>query len=339
MSITFRRIQPHWPHWESDKMEKFHHLPVLAEEVINLLNPKPGGTYLDCTVGGGGHSALILEKMNGKGMLIGLDRDRTALEAAGKRLQQSGSNFLTLHGCFADLGQILATLEIREVDGILMDLGVSSHQLDSAERGFSFRFDAPLDMRMDNQQGETAAQLLNRASQKELEQIIRDFGEERFYASIARRIVQERQEKMIVNTMQLAKLVAESIPRRFHEERIDPATRTFQALRIAVNDELEQVKNGVKSGIAHLKPGGRIAVISFHSLEDRIVKQIFRDEANGCICPPRLPVCRCNKIPAVKIVTRRPVTATAEEIAANPRSRSAKLRVAERLPSVEKRRG
>ncbi|ACD94404.1 16S rRNA (cytosine(1402)-N(4))-methyltransferase RsmH [Trichlorobacter lovleyi] len=312
-------------------MEEFHHLSVLAREVMEQLAPRPGGTYLDGTLGGGGHSELILEKIGPDGLLIGIDRDPAALAAASERLRRFGSCFRPLQGSFGDLAELLKQEGINTLDGLLLDLGVSSHQLDTDERGFSFRLDGPLDMRMDRSCGDSAADLLQDCSAGELEQIIKEFGEERWAKKIALRIVQTRQETPITTTLQLADLVAGTIPRRFHEERIHPATRTFQALRIAVNQELEQVEQGIRAGIAALKAGGRIAVISFHSLEDRIVKHLFREAATGCTCPPRMPYCVCNKKPQLRILTGRPVIAGPEETDRNPRARSAKLRAAEKL--------
>ncbi len=312
-------------------MEPFHHLSVLAREVIEQLAPCPGGTYLDGTLGGGGHSELILENIGPDGLLIGIDRDQSALAAASERLRRFGSSFKPVQGSFGDLAELLKKEGISALDGLLLDLGVSSHQLDTDERGFSFRLDGPLDMRMDRTSGDSAADLLQECSAGELEQIIKEFGEERWAKKIALKIVQVRQETPITTTLQLADLVAGTIPRRFHEDRIHPATRTFQGLRIAVNQELEQVQQGVSAGIAALKPGGRIAVISFHSLEDRIVKHLFREAATGCTCPPRMPYCVCNKKPQLRILTGRPILAGAEETNRNPRARSAKLRVAEKL--------
>jgi 16S rRNA (cytosine1402-N4)-methyltransferase len=311
-------------------MEPFCHLPVLAAEVVEQLAPRPGGIYLDGTLGGGGHSELILEKIGPDGLLIGIDRDQSALAAATERLSRFGQCFRPVHGTFGELAELLNTNGITALDGLLLDLGVSSHQLDTIERGFSFRLDGPLDMRMDRSCGESAADLVQELPAHELEQIIKEFGEERWAKKIALRIVQSRQEIPITTTLQLAELVAGTIPRRFHEDRIHPATRTFQALRIAVNNELDQVRQGVTAGIALLKPGGRIVVISFHSLEDRIVKHLFREAATGCTCPPRMPHCVCNRKPRLRILTGRPVMAGPEEITKNPRARSAKLRAAEK---------
>lgn len=312
-------------------MSTFSHLPVLAAEVLELLAPKPGGIYLDGTVGGGGHSELILEKIAPHGLLIGIDQDPAALAAATVRLARFGSNFRPVAGQFGDLELLLKQQEVDAVDGIVLDLGVSSHQLDTAVRGFSFRLDGPLDMRMNSTGGATAADLLQELSAGELERIIRDFGEERWAKKIALRIEQVRQETPLTTTLQLADLVSQAIPRRFHEERIHPATRTFQALRIAVNGELEQAENGIRAGLSLLRTGGRMAVISFHSLEDRLVKQLFRAAATGCICPPRMPYCVCNQKPQVRLITGKPVVASEAERERNPRARSAKLRVAEKL--------
>lgn len=313
-------------------MSGFSHLSVMPEEVIRFLAPRAGGTYLDGTLGGGGHASLIAERcIPGDGMLIGIDRDREALEAAAERLAEYGAGIRLLHGNFSEIEAHLAELGIQKLDGFILDLGVSSHQLDSGGRGFSFQQDAPLDMRMDSGGGDTAADLVNRLQEEELERIIRDFGEERWARRIAAFIVKARDERPILSTMQLVDIVKGAVPKAKWEERIHPATRTFQALRIAVNGELESLEKGLKDAIEHLKPGGRGVVISFHSLEDRIVKHIFRDCSTGCICPRNLPVCACGRQPKVRILTGRPVMATDAEIAGNPRSRSAKLRAIEKL--------
>lgn len=312
-------------------MASFQHTSVLAAETLRYLAPHAGGLYIDGTLGGGGHSEKILEASAPDGRVIGIDRDQAALAAAGARLSRFGDRFRPIRDSFGNLATILGQLDISAIDGLLLDLGVSSHQLDSPERGFSFRGDGPLDMRMDQARGETAADLVNRASEQELAQIIRDYGEERWARKIAARIVLARSETPLATTRELAELVAAAIPRRFHEERIHPATRTFQALRMAVNDELEQVRRGVQAGIDLLAPGGRLVVISFHSLEDRIVKQSFRDAATGCICPPRFPHCTCGRKPRGRLLTGRPVIAGAEERTENPRARSAKLRALEKF--------
>lgn len=313
-------------------MGSFHHLSVMPDEVMALLQPRPGGIYLDGTLGGGGHAALIAKLCGSEnGMVIGIDQDREALEAAGQRLAEFGPTVRLVHGNFADLDRHLDALGVAALDGFILDLGVSSHQLDSGGRGFSFQQDASLDMRMDASSGETAADLVNELPEQELERIIRDYGEERWAKRIAAFIVKARGEQAILTTLQLTDVIKGAIPRAKWEERIHPATRTFQALRIAVNRELERLEQGLRAALDRLKPGGRGVVISFHSLEDRIVKQIFREYASGCTCPRQLPVCVCGNQPRVRVLTGRPVMATAEETAHNPRARSAKLRAVEKL--------
>lgn len=311
-------------------MSAFHHLSVLPDEVIRFLEPMAGKTYLDGTLGGGGHSSLILEKASGA-KLIGIDRDRAALAAAGARLAMHGDRVRLLHGDFADVARLLSTLGISELDGFILDLGVSSHQLDTRERGFSFQQDAPLDMRMDTSSGETAAELINELPEAELEQIISHYGEDRWAKRIAAFIVRERAESPITTTLRLVDIIKGAVPKAKWDERIHPATRTFQALRIAVNTELASLERGMRAALDLLKPGGRGVIISFHSLEDRIVKHIFKEYAEGCTCPRQLPICVCGNLPRVKILTGRPVTATAAETDENPRARSAKLRAVEKL--------
>jgi len=308
----------------------FHHLSVLPDEVIRFLEPADGKTYLDGTVGGGGHSALILKKAP-QAVLIGIDRDQAALTAAGARLAEYGNQIRLLHGDFADVSGHLGTLGIAAIDGFILDLGVSSHQLDTRERGFSFQQDAPLDMRMDTSNGKTAADLLNELPERQLDQIIAEYGEERWAKRIASFIVKERTESPITTTFHLVDIIKGAVPKAKWDERIHPATRTFQALRIAVNSELDSLEQGMRAALELLKPGGRGVIISFHSLEDRIVKHIFREYAEGCTCPRQMPVCVCDKQPRVKILTGRPVTATQEETDVNPRSRSAKLRAVVKL--------
>lgn len=307
----------------------------MPEEVLRLLAVRPGGCYLDGTLGGGGHSAMIAERcLPDGGMLIGIDRDQDALRAAGERLSGPGGlpeGVRLVHGNFADLETHLARLGVEKLDGFLLDLGVSSYQLDTAERGFSFQYDALLDMRMDTTRGETAADLLNTMSEDELERIIRDYGEERWARRIASFIVREREERPIERTFHLVDIIKGAVPRAKWEERIHPATRTFQALRIAVNRELESIERGLRAALDHLGPGGRGVVISFHSLEDRLVKHIFREYATGCTCPRTLPVCVCGGRPRVRILTGRPLTAQEGEVVSNVRSRSAKLRAVEKL--------
>lgn len=303
----------------------------MAAEVIQFLAIRPDGVYVDGTLGGGGHSELILENLGPDGLLIGVDRDPDALGFATARLGRFGRRFVAARGSFGDLAQIAGGLGIESIDGLLLDLGVSSYQLDSAARGFSFRVDGPLDMRMDPDSGESAAELIADISERELEKCIKEYGEERWARKIAARIVAARQGEPITGTLQLASIIERSIPKRFQEERIHPATRTFQALRIMVNGELDQVRQGLEAGIGLLKPGGRLAVISFHSLEDRIVKQAIRDASSGCECPRRFPRCVCGKQPLLRAFTGKPVIAGVEELGRNPRARSAKLRVAEKL--------
>lgn len=307
----------------------FEHLSVMPGEVLHWLQPRPSGIYLDGTIGGGGHSRLILEAAAGC-RLIGLDRDPAALQKAAEVLAPFTDRVSLHHATFDQAGSVLQQLGIDFIDGMLLDLGVSSHQLDTPERGFSFRHDAPLDMRMNPQAGMTAAEVLNQADEAELLRIFFEYGEERFSRRIVRRIVARRSEAPITRTAELAQLVREAVPGGNRPGRIHPATRIFQALRIHVNQELEQVRNGVAAGIKLLKPGGRLVVISFHSLEDRIVKQLFRECAKGCICPPRLPVCQCHQVPLVKLLTRKAIRASADEIEKNGRSRSAILRAVER---------
>jgi len=311
-------------------MSDFRHLSVMPDEVIRFLAPKGAGTYLDGTLGGGGHSRLILENAP-QATLVGIDRDRAALAAAEKVLAAFGEHFRPVHGDFAGLAGHLTQLGLTSLDGFILDLGVSSHQLDTRERGFSFQQDAPLDMRMDTSHGETAADLLNELSEQELERIIGDYGEERWAKRIAAFIVKARGESPITSTFQLVDIIKGAVPKAKWDERIHPATRTFQGLRIAVNHELESLEQGMRAALELLKPGGRGVIISFHSLEDRIVKHIFREYAEGCTCPRQLPVCACGKQPRVKILTGRPVTATQQETDENPRARSAKLRAVEKL--------
>lgn len=300
----------------------------MPEEVLHWLQPGVGGIYLDGTLGGAGHSRLILEA-TAESRLIGLDRDPAALQEAAEILAPYGDRVSLHHATFDQAGQVLQQLGIDGLDGMLLDLGVSSHQLDTPERGFSFRHDAPLDMRMNPTTGITAADVVNQADEAELVRIFFEYGEERYSRRIVRKIVAQRQESAISKTGELAELVRQAVPGGRQPSRIHPATRVFQALRIYVNDELGQVKRGVEAGISLLKPGGRLVVISFHSLEDRIVKHLFREKAQGCICPPRLPVCQCNNTPDVKILTRRGIKAGDDEINRNVRSRSAILRTVE----------
>ncbi len=335
-------------------MSHFVHIPVLLRETLEALQIRPGGTYIDGTVGGGGHTAALLE--HGAGRVLGIDQDPEALAAAGERLKAYGERLTLAHGNFRDIGSIARAHGFGQVDGILLDIGVSSHQLDTAERGFSFGHDAPLDMRMNPRVGPTAAELVNTLSEAALADIIYRYGEERLARRIARRIVERRARQPIRTTTELADLVAQVVGRR-REERIHPATRTFQALRIAVNDELGALEAALPAATGLLKPDGRLAVITFHSLEDRIVKAFMRRESSVCLLPPRLFAEQCPHLvahgvgprpciyladrdcdyaPRLRQVTTKPVVASSEEIEANPRSRSAKLRVAARLAAAER---
>ena len=312
-------------------MTGFGHIPVLGREVVEALAPRAGGIYLDATLGGGGHSAMLLAASGPDGRVIGFDRDRAAIAAASDRLATYGERFQAVNSNFADLAGGMAAAGITAIDGFVFDLGVSSHQLDTAERGFSFQQDAPLDMRMDRESGESAADLVNGLAHGELARIIREYGEERWAGRIASFICEARDKEPIVSTLQLAGIIRAAIPRRAQEERINPATRTFQALRIAVNDELGAIRQALPAAMELLRSGGCGAVISFHSLEDRIVKQLFREAARGCICPPDLPVCCCKRVAEFAVVTGRPIIAGPDETGTNPRARSAKLRVIRKL--------
>ena len=310
-----------------------YHEPVMLQEVIESLNLMPGGIYVDGTVGGGGHAREILAATAPDGILIGIDRDDEALAQARRVLEPYGTRPILVKGNYADLAAILDRLGMGGVDGILLDLGVSSHQLETAGRGFSFTQSAPLDMRMDRDAPLTARELVNTADPRELKRILRTYGEELQAARIARAIAERRQQAPIETTGELAAIVAAAMPAHMRHGRIHPATRTFQALRIAVNDELTGLNRGIASGIDRLKEGGRFSVISFHSLEDRMVKDLFREASRGCTCPPDLPVCACGGKPRLRVITRKPVRPGDDEVERNPRARSAKLRTAERTGS------
>lgn len=286
---------------------------------------------MDGTIGGAGHARDILDASSPDGLLIGLDRDREAIEAASVKLAGYESRVRLIHANFARLPEILRSEGVGEIDGMLLDLGVSSHQLDKGERGFSFQQDAPLDMRMDASAGTSAADLLNSLSESDLASIIWRFGEERWSRRIAAAIVAARKISPILTTRQLADLVAGAIPRARWEARIHPATRTFQAVRIAVNEELAALEKGLPAAVAALRSGGRLVVISFHSLEDRIVKTVFNDLSRGCVCPKSIPLCVCGRTPVVRKITGKPLSAGPAEVAANPRSRSARLRAVEKI--------
>lgn len=308
----------------------FRHVSVMADEVVGLLEPQPGGVYLDGTLGGGGHARLVLERSAPDGALIGLDRDPEALKAAGEALADFGERVKLYRANFAEARQVLDEAGIEAVDGVLLDLGVSSRQLDAPQRGFSFREEGPLDMRMGST-GETAADVLASRDEGELKRIFREYGEERFSGRIARRIVATRQTEPLTSTIQLAEMIRDAVPKGRVPSRIHPATRVFQALRIYVNDELGAVECFLSQMLDLVKPGGRIVIISFHSLEDRLVKRAFRQEAKGCQCPPRVPVCICGKQPRAEMLTRKGLRPTESEVASNPRARSAIVRAIRRL--------
>ncbi len=310
--------------------QEFQHRSVMPEQVLTCLAPQPGELFVDGTLGGGGHARLILEATAPDGRLIGLDRDQEALQAASRILQPYCDRVTLCHNNFSEIDRVLEELGIEGIDGMLLDLGVSSYQLDAGQRGFSFQVDAPLDMRMDRSCGLTAADILQQYAVDDLSRIFHEYGEERYARRIARRIGEIRIERPLATTGQLAELVQACVPRGRGPVRIHPATRVFQALRIEVNGELEHVSRGLERAVDSLRPGGRLAVISFHSLEDRLVKRFFRAESQACICPPRLPQCVCNHRPRLEVLTRKGLRAGEAEVQSNPRSRSAVLRAARR---------
>lgn len=308
----------------------FVHEPVLLQEVLQWMSAKDDGVYCDGTLGGGGHGGAILESTSGKARLYGIDRDTTAIEAASERLKKY-PGFTAIHGNFHDAKDLLACSQAPALDGVLLDLGVSSPQLDRAERGFSYHENAPLDMRMDRSSGLTAADLLNTYSEKEIAGIIKDYGEEKWAARIAHIICEHRENKPMETTFDLVEAVDAAIPKAVRrKDEGHPARRTFQAIRIAVNDELNPLDRSIRDFVDLLKPGGRILVITFHSLEDRLVKQCFRSLERPCTCPPKAPICFCGKKPVVKVLAGGAIPPSDEEINRNPRARSAKLRVAEK---------
>jgi 16S rRNA (cytosine1402-N4)-methyltransferase len=304
------------------------HVPVLLDEVLAGLQPQRGGYFVDCTVGLGGHAAAILEKISPSGRLLGIDADPEAIKLSQDKLSDYGEAVTLVNDNFANLEAICRRYHFHPVDGILFDLGVSSLQLDTAERGFSFHLDAPLNMRFDPGQGLTASDIVNSFSEQELAKLIEKYGEERHSRRIARYIVQNRP---IATTVELTRLVKQASGAPTCRGKIHPATRTFMALRIAVNSELQNLELALKQTIGLLRPGGRLIVISYHSLEDRIVKQFMRDAASGCLCPPGTVICRCGHTPTLKLISRKVIKPTSLEMESNPRSRSAKLRIAERL--------
>ena len=314
---------------------EFRHEPVMLSEVLQWMDVRPNGVYCDGTLGGGGHSEAILKASGGTARLYGIDRDEIAIKAASERLK-GYSGFSAIRGNFHDAQKLLKAACAGPLDGVLLDLGVSSPQLDNAARGFSYHMDAPLDMRMDQSRGMTAAELLNTADERDLTEIIREYGEEKWAARIARIICEHRSEKPFQTTFDLVRAVDAAIPKAIRmKEDGHPARRTFQAIRIAVNDELKPLEQSLKELTDCLKPGGRICVITFHSLEDRIVKRCFKMLENPCICPPKAPICTCGRKPVVKVLAGGAVAPTVQETDRNPRARSAKLRIAEKRKAEE----
>ena len=309
---------------------EFNHISVLLNECLEGLNIKENGIYVDGTLGGAGHSSEILKRLSNEGRLIGIDQDTDALKAAKERLKNY-SNVTFVHSNFTSIENVLNNLNIDGVDGILMDLGVSSYQLDEGERGFSYMKDAPLDMRMNRDNDFSAYNVINEYSEEDLYRIIRDYGEEKFARRIASFIVENRQEKNIETTLELVEIIKSAIPAKARREGPHPAKRTFQAIRIEVNSELSILNKTIEDGVGKLNKGGRMAIITFHSLEDRIVKNKFRDLAVSCRCPKEFPVCVCGEKAKVKVISRKAIEPTKEEVDINPRSRSAKLRVIEKL--------
>lgn len=308
----------------------FEHVPVLLEEVIDALNIKEDGTYIDGTVGGGGHSSVICENLSEKGRLIAVDRDTAALEAAGKRLEKYNCSKKFIHANYSDIEIIKEACEDK-VQGILLDLGVSSFQLDNAERGFSYMNDAPMDMRMNEDDSLTAYEVVNTYSEEDLKRIIREYGEEQWASRIAKFIVNARKDGQISTTGKLVEIIKAAIPAKARRTGPHPAKRTFQAIRIEVNSELEHLEKAARELPDLLAPGGRLAIITFHSLEDRIVKKEFEKRFNPCTCPKEFPICVCGKVADVRRITRKPIIPSEEELEINPRARSAKLRVLEKI--------
>ena len=312
----------------------FSHTPIMVSDVLDLLEPARGGIFVDGTLGGGGHAEAVLEALGENGKLYGIDRDDDALRAASARLARFGDRFTPIKGNFFDMKELLFDRGVTAVDGILLDLGVSSYQLDAAQRGFSYKQEAPLDMRMDQSAPLSARTVVNEWPEEELKRIFWEYGEEKFSGRIARRIAERRQEKPIETTTELAELIKGAIPAKFKNEPQHPARRCFQAIRIAVNGELDGLNDAIRSAHDLLKPGGRLAIITFHSLEDRIVKNAFRTFENPCICPKSAPVCICGKKPSAVVLTRHPIVASEREQKENSRSTSAKLRAIVRIDPV-----
>lgn len=309
---------------------EFSHVSVLLKETIEGLQIQPEGVYVDATLGGGGHSLAIAKKLS-SGKLIGFDQDADAIEAAKKRLKEYENRVMIIHSNFEHMIKELHKNNIYAIDGLVMDLGVSSAQLDIAERGFSYMKDAPLDMRMDRGSSFSAYDVINGYREEELCRIIRSYGEENWAARIAKVITERRREKPIETTLELVEIIRRAVPKKFRDENIHPAKRTFQAIRIEVNRELEVLEDAVKSIFSILNPKGRIAVITFHSLEDRIIKNVYKELCTGCICPKEFPICTCHRQPKARLITRKPVVSKQQELDDNPRARSAKLRILEKL--------
>jgi len=314
---------------------EFAHTPVLLQETVDGLNVKPDGIYVDGTLGGGGHAYEICRRLDTKGSMVGIDQDGAAIEAASVRLKDFGEKVTIIRSNYRDMKSLLHEMGIDRVDGIVLDLGVSSYQVDAADRGFSYREDAPLDMRMDTRQSLTARDIVNDYSEEDLTRVLREYGEERYARSIAHHITEARKKAPIETTGELVDIIKSSIPEKERRKSGHPAKRTFQAIRIEVNRELDVLTDSLDDLIDLLKPGGRIAVITFHSLEDRIVKEAFKRNENPCTCPKEFPVCVCGKVSKGKVITRKPITPGEEERKNNPRSKSAKLRIFERASSYE----
>ena len=309
---------------------EFRHYSVLLDETIDGLQIKPEGTYIDGTLGGGGHAYHVCRQLNG-GKFLGIDQDAAAIEAAGKRLEEFEDMVTIVRSNYCNMKEIIKEQQIDGVDGIVLDLGVSSYQLDTVERGFSYKYDTVLDMRMDQRQTLTAKEIVNRYPEKELFRIIRDYGEDQFAKNIAKHIVKAREENVIETTFQLNEIIKAAIPAKIRVTGGHPSKKTFQAIRIECNKELEVLKNTLDDMIGILKPGGRLCIITFHSLEDRLVKSAFRKHENPCTCPSDFPVCACGKVPEGRVITRKPVLPSKEELEVNSRSKSAKLRVFEKI--------
>lgn len=309
---------------------KFNHTSVLLQETIDGLNIRPDGVYVDGTLGGGGHSYEIASRLSDRGQLIGIDQDEAAITAAGERLKEFGDRVIIVRSNYRNTKSILQSLQIEKIDGMMLDLGVSSYQLDTEERGFSYRYDAPLDMRMDKRQTLTARDIVNGYSEMELFRVIRDYGEDKFAKNIAKHIVAARQQSPIETTGRLNEIIKAAIPAKMRAEGGHPSKRTYQAIRIECNKELEVLRDSLEELIGLLNPGGRLCIITFHSLEDRIVKSAFKKAENPCTCPPSFPICVCGKVSQGKVITNKPILPGEEELERNSRAKSAKLRIFEK---------